>query len=1321
MHVFAVKLRFTGISLLLGGLLISGCGGGAQTLPLAAPAADGFGLVLDPDPQLGELPATALELKVAAAADQAVVSVQATGTASLKYFYGSVNYDPACYTPVAVEHRPVLGGEAGDLLTLDISDAAGVVELGQLVAHPDRAPGYTGTATLVEIAFDCRPFTPRAASAPPQTAASATRLNWDPEQKQLSWGYYCQGDYNQDGLVSVHDLTPLGVHYLEEGPFDEDSALAVVDGNSDGLVTVNDITPIGQNFSCNVEGYVVFADGDPGQLPPANDSPATVDPYDYVPFSAATGDKQVERLGFARDYPELSPDVIVWVRPVGEDLFGTPSWPQIPGLGIWQVTNISSFATAPGGPDNTLLEVDGLPAVCYRSTSPAQLVYQRALDPVGNQWGSEVVVDAGGDQGHFCSMRIVAGNPAIAYYDWSAQDLKYCRANDALGTTWALPVTIASTGNVGYNCKLIVANGNPAIAYQDLTDYSVKFVRASNGVGSSWNAPVTVANNGAPLPPGTGTYISAALVGVNPAIAYFDNNSGDLHFIRAGDVNGQTWGSYVKASQSVGDSGRYCSLFMVDGRPALAYLDDGALAYVRAADAPGNAWGAEITIDSGPFNAAGALGPSLCVNNGKPALSYYSGTTAHDLMYARAVDAAGANWAAPYSLDGPDQVGSWSCLTNIGTNPAISYYDETNDDLKFAILVNANNQAPTAQLAVDKANAKVGQHFEFNASASTDGDGAIVLYEWDWEDDGVFEQSSGTDPIAVHGYETAGAYTPHVRVTDNDGGQSSASVAVVVAPNEPPEAGLTATPTRGNPPFTISFDASGSYDPDGTIINHEWDGDGDGHWDAATDNVPYWSWVCTEPGEFEARVRVTDDSGDFGFDTVLYSGNVGPIAIGTATPDTGSAPFSVTFDSTGSHDPDGSIDSSSWDIHDDGTIEHTASGVGTWTTTMIWAGAVKVRLRVQDNEGLTGSMLLTVNSTGGWHLSTLDSDDDVGWYNSLALCNGKPGVSYFDYTNGALKYIRAQDAYGYAWYQSQSLGTIVDTASYACYGTSLAWVNGTRAAIVQSGYHPSYPNRHYLLASNVDGNAWNPFTAITSGVGAKPDLQVVNGNPAYVAYDGYDLTITRASDTTGTAWNTPVTIASSVGYWSSSTCALAIVGGNPAVAYCQANGNMSLWYVRCGGPYGVDWTTPVLIDDVGDPGETVALAMVNGRPAVAYVATESGGGGFEIRYKRAGDDTGSIWPSGYVSVLTDGREVAGLGIVNGNPAIGGRTCTNANVVYLRAGDANGNTWPAATVVDNSDANLGYGSHQCDMLVINDHPAISYCHSVDSALKYAVWE
>lgn len=77
----------------------------------------------------------------------------------------------------------------------------------------------------------------------------------------------------------------------------------------------------------------------------------------------------------------------------------------------------------------------------------------------------------------------------------------------------------------------------------------------------------------------------------------------------------------------------------------------------------------------------------------------------------------------------------------------------------------------------------------FDANGSYDPDGSIVKYEWDWNDDGTYDDST-TDPVIVHTFSATMSGQVCLRVTDNDGltGMALADVDIT----EPP----TATPTE---------------------------------------------------------------------------------------------------------------------------------------------------------------------------------------------------------------------------------------------------------------------------------------------------------------------------------------------------------------------------------------------------------------------------------------------------------------------------------------------------------------------------------------------
>ena len=96
--------------------------------------------------------------------------------------------------------------------------------------------------------------------------------------------------------------------------------------------------------------------------------------------------------------------------------------------------------------------------------------------------------------------------------------------------------------------------------------------------------------------------------------------------------------------------------------------------------------------------------------------------------------------------------------------------------------------------------------------------------------------------------------------------------------NQPPVAHLLATPTSGSAPLTVSFNALGSVDPDGTVVAWAWDfGDGQ------TGTGPLASHLYALPGLYTATLTVTDDDGATASASVRITAT-GPVSSSLAPP-----------------------------------------------------------------------------------------------------------------------------------------------------------------------------------------------------------------------------------------------------------------------------------------------------------------------------------------------------------------------------------------------------------------------------------------------------
>ena len=112
----------------------------------------------------------------------------------------------------------------------------------------------------------------------------------------------------------------------------------------------------------------------------------------------------------------------------------------------------------------------------------------------------------------------------------------------------------------------------------------------------------------------------------------------------------------------------------------------------------------------------------------------------------------------------------------------------------------------------------------FDGSLSSD-DGVIVEYVWDFGD-GHAETVEGS-PTIEHLYDRPGQFAATLTVTDDRGQVSAKSVTILVENRVPiPSCRLSSdAPVVGE---LIQFDASGSFDPDGQVVDFRWEfGDGE--------------------------------------------------------------------------------------------------------------------------------------------------------------------------------------------------------------------------------------------------------------------------------------------------------------------------------------------------------------------------------------------------------------------------------------------------------------------------------------------------------------
>jgi hypothetical protein len=305
-----------------------------------------------------------------------------------------------------------------------------------------------------------------------------------------------------------------------------------------------------------------------------------------------------------------------------------------------------------------------------------------ALSALADAMRTPLMIDSDGYVGGFTSIAIGDnGNPIISYYDYTNTALKVAACTTAGCTGTSMITTVDSTGDVGYFPSIAIGdNGNPVISYYDDTNEDLK-VAACTTAGCTGTSTITTVDSTGDV----GQYSSIAIGdNGNPVISYYDVTNGDLRVAACttADCSGTPTITVIDSDSDVGVETSIA--ISSNGYPVISYYDftneDLKVAACTTADCSGTS--TITTIDS-----TGDVGyfPSIAIgDNGYPVISYWDDTNG-DLRVAACTTADCTGTRTVTTVDSTGNVGVETSIA-ISSNgyPVISYYDVTNENLKVA-------------------------------------------------------------------------------------------------------------------------------------------------------------------------------------------------------------------------------------------------------------------------------------------------------------------------------------------------------------------------------------------------------------------------------------------------------------------------------------------------------------------------------------------------------------------------------------------------------------------------------------------------------------
>jgi len=315
-------------------------------------------------------------------------------------------------------------------------------------------------------------------------------------------------------------------------------------------------------------------------------------------------------------------------------------------------------------------------------------------------------------------------------------------------------------------------------------------------------------------------------------------------------------------------------------------------------------------------------------------------------------------------------------------------------------------------------NARPGLEGEIPYSVTLDGSASYIaeriqVYEWDFGDNTPVQNGRSVQ----HVYQNEGSYTV-VLTIEGESGERYEQTAEIVArrPENRPQPVLqvlNATPVnglvRGEAPLQLSFDASDSTDRDGSVVEVQWDFDGDGVTDALGETAQH---TFIEAGTTTVILTVIDDDDLESQQELRVEVSVPELLVDIQVSQfSGPVPLEITFDASASRAEQGSIISYTWDFGD-GSPEVIGSAKQTHVYTNVGEYTVNVEVVTNDGKRAEKELLIVareVELQADFSVNPAESRSGQKVFFDASLSQGQISSYYWEFGDGLISRVVKPD------------------------------------------------------------------------------------------------------------------------------------------------------------------------------------------------------------------------------------------------------------------------------------------------------------------------